>query len=713
MISGLPENHPANPSVGHLLARLRALEARVAEAVARRRTTDPAPDDPFRGLYVSHEAIDHLLAEDRESPESTDGPALPEQLLVAAERGADDAEAAGAVLRLRRLQRLFGLDDPDIDLLTVAVAPDVDRRFEQMYGYLNDDVTRRRATIGLALELCGSAPADGAARSRLLPGGPLASAGLLLVEDDDRPVLGRSLRVPDRVTSHLLGSDRIEPELQRVLDSAARPAESLRSDQLERALAAGAWPIYLREAGMASGAATAAASIAALGTATLTLDLALVAAASRPEELVTSAVREARLVDGVLLATGVDIAAERASGLLGQVADARCPTVLVGMRTWDPAWSSSVVVQIDAPVPRGDERRSLWESTLADEADPAATNGRLAALLDAAEAFKLTPPQVRRAARSARLRALVEARSMDPEDLQAGARAQNTAGLERLARRVEPRADWADLVLPPDVRAQLEELSSRARHRERVLDEWGVGGRSSRGRGITALFAGESGTGKTLAAEVIAAHLGLDLYVIDLSTVVDKYIGETEKNLDRIFTEADRVNGVLLFDEADAIFGKRSEVRDARDRYANVEVAYLLQRMERFDGLAVLTTNLRANLDEAFTRRIDVIVDFPMPEDEARVELWRMHLPARLPQHRDLDLDFMARRFRLSGGNIRNICLTAAFLASDRDRPVEMADLIRGTEREYRKLGRLTVEAEFGQYHALLAAEAGWPSSRA
>jgi SpoVK/Ycf46/Vps4 family AAA+-type ATPase len=301
------------------------------------------------------------------------------------------------------------------------------------------------------------------------------------------------------------------------------------------------------------------------------------------------------------------------------------------------------------------------------------------------------------------LRARSENRTFEPSDLQAGARAQNAGGLERLARRVEPHAGWDDLVLPDDVRVQLCELVARARHRDRVLDEWRVGSSATRGRGITALFAGESGTGKTLAAEIIATALGLDLYVIDLSTVVDKYIGETEKNLDRIFNEADRVNGVLLFDEADAIFGKRSAVSDARDRYANIEVSYLLQRMERFDGLAILTTNLRANLDDAFTRRIDVIVDFPMPADDARRELWRMHLPARLPQARDLDLEFMAGRFRLSGGNIRNICLTAAFLAADADRPVAMADLIRGTEREYRKLGRLTVEAEFGPYHPIVA----------
>ena len=254
--------------------------------------------------------------------------------------------------------------------------------------------------------------------------------------------------------------------------------------------------------------------------------------------------------------------------------------------------------------------------------------------------------------------------------LLSGAREQNAAGLERLARRIEPAVGWPDLVLPAAVTGQLRELAARARHRDQVLTDWRMRPGGGRGRGITALFAGDSGTGKTMSAEVIAGELGLDLYTIDLATVVDKYVGETEKNLERIFAEAGGVNAVLLFDEADAVFGKRSEVRDAHDRYANIESAYLLQRMESFDGLAVLATNLRANIDDAFTRRLDAIVDFPVPDADLRRALWDQCLGPYLPRGEDMDLDFCARAFEFSGGAIRSVVVTAAYLAADKAGPV-------------------------------------------
>jgi hypothetical protein len=695
---------PGNPSLDHLLARLAALEDRVRAAVALRRAVDPEPDDPFRGLYLSEQGVDHLLAGPRSAVAQATGDPAADLAVAAAEDSADAWVMTGEVLRLRQLASSFELDAVDVGLLLVAVAPDIDPRFERLYGYLHDDVTRRRASIGLALELSGLSTASVEARARLAPGGRLARHGLLELEDVERPVLTRALRVPDRITSYLLGGDRPDADLAEVLDAGSRSDHAWPLLALTWAVAHGSKLAYLHEARLSSGAATAAASVTAFGARPLILDLARLARSGRPRELVASAIREARLASMVLVAGPVDALLEGHVDLIRPLAAAGWPTILYGERAWDPAWSPANPLLLELPTPSAEERARVWLGVLsAGDATP--LNGHADELLEATRAFRLTGPQVARAAEAGRLRASAAGRPLLPADLQAAARAQNASGLDRLAHRIEPAADWRDLVLPGDVRGQLRELTARARHRERVLDEWQLGGRSSRGRGITALFAGESGTGKTLAAEVIGAELGLDLYVIDLSTVVDKYIGETEKNLDRIFTAADRVNGILLFDEADAIFGKRSEVRDARDRYANVEVAYLLQRMERFDGLAILTTNLRANLDDAFTRRIDVIVDFPMPDEDARLRLWHMHLPEHLPKAPDLDLPFMARRFRMAGGNIRNICLTAAFLAADGDTPVSMAEIIRATEREYRKLGRLTLEDEFGPYYAVLQAD--------
>ena len=250
----------------------------------------------------------------------------------------------------------------------------------------------------------------------------------------------------------------------------------------------------------------------------------------------------------------------------------------------------------------------------------------------------------------------------------------------------------SDLVVSSDARELLTQISSRARHRARVLDEWAMGTGAGRRRGISALFAGPSGTGKSMAAEVIAGDLGLDLYRIDLATVVDKYIGETEKNLGRIFDEAEGVSGVLLFDEADALFGRRSEVKDSHDRYANIEVAYLLQRMESFDGIAILATNLRANLDEAFTRRLDIIVDFPLPDEAARRQIWERSISPLVPREGDIDFEMLARAFDISGGDIRNVCLAAVYAAAEEGRALQMADLLQSTEREYRKLGRLGFE---------------------
>ncbi len=392
--------------------------------------------------------------------------------------------------------------------------------------------------------------------------------------------------------------------------------------------------------------------------------------------------REAALRGAVLVAGPADVMAGAAPDALRRLAALPLATVLVGSSTWDPDWSDQVPLLVDVGTPSTLDRVQWWRRAVGPNVDLTPITGQ----------FALGPDQVRRAVRSARATAALDGADLTSEHLRRGARAQNAAGLERLAIRVEPEVRWEQLVLPEATLAMLHALAARARHRDRVLGEWRMRPGGGRGKGVTALFAGESGTGKTMSAEVIAGELGLDIYKVNLATVVDKYVGETEKNLERIFTEASEVNAVLLFDEADAIFGKRGEVKDAHDRYANIESAYLLQRMETFDGLAVLSTNLRANIDDAFTRRLDAIVDFPEPDEAARLALWRACLAAPLPCAEDLDLEFCAKSFELSGGNIRSIALTAGYRSAASGEPVSMADLIAAIAQEYRKLGRLVLD---------------------
>ena len=684
-------------SRGHLMARLAIVEARVRAAVNRRRADDPDPEDRFRGLYISDAQVDGLLTGTATWMVPGDAASAAAESLAALERQADEAEARGHDLRLRRLARAFGLEDDEIELLLIALAPDLDPRFERLYGYLHDDVSRRRASTGLALELAGagSGVARSLDRSRLGPHGTLVASGIVLVEEPERPFLTRSLRVADRVAAHLLGDDEPDAAVAELLvDAIAAPIGDVA--MLSRALDAGIPLVYIRERPGTSGRSLAAAALGALGRPALQLDFARLGQNDAPREIAAATSREAGLRGAGIVAGPIETMAERGTAAVRAFAESRPPVILIGSRAWDPAWAREAALVLDAPVPSVPERHELWLGSFNGDA-PTGFDPAIVTL-----AFRLAPDQITRAAQAARRATVAAARPMTVADVATGARAQNAAGLERLARRIEPTATWDDLVLPAGIEGQIRELTARARHRDKVMGEWGMGGGSSRRRGITALFAGNSGTGKTLSAEVLAGDLSFELYVIDLSTVVDKYIGETEKNLDRIFTEADRVNGILLFDEADALFGKRSDVKDARDRYANVEVAYLLQRMESFDGLAILTTNLRANVDEAFIRRLDAIVDFPLPEEDHRRLLWRRNLPAGVPQTADIDLDFLARRFKLSGGDIRNICVAAAYLAAAESRSVSMSDLIRSTEREYRKLGRLTVEAEFGGYLPML-----------
>jgi SpoVK/Ycf46/Vps4 family AAA+-type ATPase len=368
---------------------------------------------------------------------------------------------------------------------------------------------------------------------------------------------------------------------------------------------------------------------------------------------------------------------------------------LAGDRAWDPAdeFRYRPFVRIELGIPSFQDRCRLWQKAIGGVGGSAMDIGALA------NKFRFTGGQIFDAAATARHlahRRQPDAPTVAMRDLYEGARLQSNPKLSALARKIEPHYSWGDIILPPDRIEQLREICNYMKHRSLVYDQWGFDQKLALGKGLNVLFAGPPGTGKTMAAEIIAHEFSLDLYKIDLSSVVSKYIGETEKNLSRIFTEAETSNAILFFDEADALFGRRSEVRDSHDRYANIEIGYLLQRMEEYQGVVILATNLRKNMDEAFVRRLHFAIEFPFPNERDRRRIWQGVWPEATPRSSELDLNWMARQFDLAGGSIRNIAVGAAFLAAENSGTVKMFHLLHATRREYQKMGKVVLDGEFG-----------------
>jgi SpoVK/Ycf46/Vps4 family AAA+-type ATPase len=355
--------------------------------------------------------------------------------------------------------------------------------------------------------------------------------------------------------------------------------------------------------------------------------------------------------------------------------------------------------KIEIPIPDYAMRKTIWEGCL---------NGRFGetAASVLANKFKFTAGQVNDAITSAEKLAVLEEREeVMMEDLYEGCRTQSNQGLTALARRIKPKYGWGDIILPKEKAEQLKEVTNYVKNRGVVYYDWGFDDKLSLGKGLNVLFSGPSGTGKTMAAEVIAFELSLDLYKIDLSMIVSKYIGETEKNLNRIFKEAEQSNAILFFDEADALFGKRSEVQDSHDRYANIEISYLLQKMEENEGIVILASNLSQNIDDAFLRRMHFTVEFPFPEEEYRYKIWKSLFPVEAPLSDDIDYEFLAKKFKLAGGNIKNIVVNAAFLAAENSGVIAMEDVINAAKREFQKIGKVCSQSEFGEYYGLICKE--------
>jgi hypothetical protein len=602
---------------------------------------------------------------ERQEGATTDAPPPPHRL-----DGHDAFEPAAL-----RLQSLFGLSAFETELLVLAAGVEIDAGLRvalaAAQGWPGGEPVR--LTFSLALSVLPDAHWDAVS-----PLGPLRHWSLVEF-DMSAGVGGAALRIDERILHYLTGVAAHDLHLTGIvrMDQAV-PGGAMADDRcghVARELASVREPLVMLHDGSDATRRRAACELATAacgraGLRTLWVDASVLP--PEPRELAGLALRADReaALTSAAIAMVLDPDAPHAAAPTRLIATLRSPVITIG--TLPPRSLSDLsrkhIRRFDAPAGRplvdGSVQPALRRAT-----ERALTQFHVdAAVLDQAMATVSDEEEA------------LEERIWDA--LREAAR----GGLDTLAQRIDSETTFADLVVPAAVASQLREIAGQLRQRQKVHDEWGFAGRNRRGLGLAALFAGDSGTGKTLAAEAIANAARLDLYRIDLATVVNKYIGETEKNLSRLFDAAERSGAVLLFDEADALFGKRSEVKDSHDRYANIEVAYLLQRIETYRGLAILTTNMKSSLDRAFLRRIRFIVQFPFPDDGAREQIWRLHLPSRAPLGA---IDYAAlAKLQLSGGHIRSVALNAAFMAAQRDGAIEQRDLLSAARAEFAKLER-------------------------
>jgi ATP-dependent 26S proteasome regulatory subunit len=715
-------------SLEHILAELERIDVLIETQVARARQLNR--ENEFQGLYISEQEVEALIARPLGLPrwatqelvaslpevQRTMG-RLAEAIASRKRRSAED----GVLLRLELLTRRMRLSDFDVDVLLLCLAGELDLKYERLYAYLQDDVTRKRPGVDLALNLlCSSLEEKLACRLRFSPSSPLVSNLLITVQDDTStsrsPLLNRLLKADDRVINYLLGEDDLDGRIAACTQlMQAKAPGHLANEELVPGLASLAQVhrerqqplLLLFEGPHGVGKRSAAQAICHLVESSLLIVDA--------EKLFTSAGdfalsvrlvhREAALVDAAVYWHGLDrlLTENRRTGAERLCEELQRYSGIVFLGTETDISASSILTlpspsaRVEFPYPAYGNRLILWHGALAEWS---VTESEIASL---ANKFRFTAGQIQETAGVARnlaIRRSPQHPELQFDDLLTACHQQSNRKLNALATRTVPHYRWADIVLPADRMRQLREICAAVEYRSIVYDQWGFDEKLSLGKGLNLLFAGPSGTGKTMAAEVIAHELGLELYRIDLSMVISKYIGETEKNLSRIFDEAATSNAVLFFDEADALFGKRSEVRDSHDRYANIEINYLLQKMEQYQGTVILATNLRKNMDDAFVRRIQFTIEFPFPGFEQRLAIWQRVWPAATPRE-PLDLEFLARRFEITGGNIRNIALSAAFLAAEEECSITMKHLIRATWQEHQKMGKVMMDHEFGEYGAV------------
>ena len=694
--------------------------------------------DEFSGMYISEEEIGHYLnqsekADDLQSVYQHEKVKALTDRITRYRKNINHLISfslkKGVSLRLPKLAKIFQLTETEVEILLCCLASDIDIRFERYFAYLQNDVSKKRPTVQLLSKMFfGKDKAIFKARHFFGDNAKFFGKNLLNFNQkgigDEPPFPTQQPNVANSIIDFLLEIDHLDPSLREIAELVEPQMMEMNSSYhshhqqiLEKFInyyeVYNKIPLSYIWGPQGSGKNELIESIAhILNKRVLRVNYFKIQRVNGDLFKLFGTIERDRLLHSCILqfnhcdepTNSFDrekSKIEMLKDLLKENFDGG--VIITGNKNYGEVKGilGLSLLQFHVPLPSVEERFEIWNSFLkcsSSEDEEELINGL-------AIKFRFTPGQIRSVLNSAAIISSTKngnGKSVELSDLYKCCREESNQGLLLYSQKVVPKYTWEDIVLPRDTWNQLKEICNCVKNRKKVYAEWGFESKFSLGKGLNILFAGPSGTGKTMSADIIAKDLGLDLYKIDLSSVVSKYIGETEKNLSKIFKEAETSNCILFFDEADALFGKRTEVKDSHDRYANIEINFLLQRMDEHEGIVILATNMRKNLDSAFTRRLNYVVEFPFPDEKYRGLIWSKVFPAETPKSNDIDFDFLSRKFNFAGGNIKNIAVNSAFLAATNGGKVNVENLILAIKREYQKMGKLCSKSDFGQYYSLV-----------
>jgi len=714
----------------HLYDELLLIDFLIQYQVVKYKAEHNTPQDNFKGLYISEAEIQELLLKKSSTNDwvyeiQYTGDDYDEILEIIKTQNSNirtkirNSLQKGILLKFVKIIELYNLTEFESNILSVCLAPEFSSKYRKFFGYLQNDVTRKNPGIELILDMyCANFEEKIAARKYFSPQAALFKNNIIQSIDDpreqDKPLIARDLKINSRITNYILSEDFIDDDiallseinqLQITLNDISLPdkiKEKFQNFMNYFRTAADCKNFVFSFYGVygSQKLESAAAICNELGIKLLIIDLsALNSSGIHFERAIDLILREAKIIPAALffkncdfLFTNINEESYYRKYFLDEINKISNLSFLESryLLPIHGEFDNQRVISIELPVPDYLQRKELWEYHLKKYELGCKTN-----IIEIANKYNLTAGQIKDIVNTASSYALWRDSKniiINQKDIEEACHIHSNQKLSQLTQRVQPKHNWDDIILTDTIKEKLKELIDMFKNKHIVYNYWGFHNKLSLGKGISALFYGEPGTGKTLACEIIAYELGMDLYKIDISTIVSKYVGETEKNLSNIFEQAECSNAILFFDEADAIFGKRTEVRDAHDKYANIETSYLLQRIDEYNGVVILATNFSKNIDPAFERRLHFSINFPFPDENSRLEIWKHIFPKETPLANDINFTMLAKELTVSGGNIKNIALLAAFYTAEAhgmDGIITMEHIMQAAKSEFEKIGRV------------------------